>query len=286
MLFRSSTLSGATEPRSRHLPDKLAPLNLLSQSGYTDICRALYEALPSSNDIKHLIGTGRATIFLQALCNPYGELFGKSGPKQPTALFTIPFANSHPVLLARKLLQLSLCIQQLDTSFDRSCLSLGFCPEDARDKYFNLASSTVTCHDELLDSLEGLECLLYEGVYLVNSGNLRRSLLCLRRASTLAQFMDMHHKTPSRRIKQHDPLTRVSGHFTWEHIAYLERYISLLLGLSSSITGPKFLLMKSLPIKPIRNGWRRLRLTFVTTLSAETSGETSALSLLGPSTLL
>ncbi|KAJ4323895.1 hypothetical protein N0V84_004118 [Fusarium piperis] len=107
-------------------------------------------------------------------------------------------------------------------------------------KYHSLASSNVTCHDDLLDSLEGLECLIYEGVYLVNCGNLRRALVTLRRASTLAQFMGMHREAPHAAPKQHDPATRVSGDVAWAHIAYLERYISLLLGMSSSITNAKF----------------------------------------------
>lgn len=107
-------------------------------------------------------------------------------------------------------------------------------------KYHSLASSMVTCHDELLDSLEGLECLIYEGVYLVNFGNLRRALVSLRRASTLAQFMGMHRKDTPNGLKQHDPGTRVSGDVTWVHIAYLERYVSLLLDMSTSITNTKF----------------------------------------------
>ncbi|KAM5350652.1 hypothetical protein ACJ41O_007157 [Fusarium nematophilum] len=107
-------------------------------------------------------------------------------------------------------------------------------------RYYHLASSMVTCRDELLDSLEGLECLIFEGAYLINCGNLRRALLCLRRASTLAQFMGMHRKARHGALKQHDPATRVSGDVAWAHIAYLERYLSLLLDMSTSITNVEF----------------------------------------------
>lgn len=155
-----------------------------------------------------------------------------------TALASLPPVTAHPVLLARKLLQLALCVQQLDSSFDRSVLNLGSSPTAAMNKYHNLASSMVTCHEELLDSIEGLECLVYEGVYLVNSGNLRRALPCLRRASTLAQFMGMHRKVPYKKLKQLDPATSVSGPIIWAHITYLERYLSLLLGMPTAI--PRF----------------------------------------------
>lgn len=155
-------------------------------------------------------------------------------------LSVLPPVTAHPVVLARKLLQLALCIQQLDPSFSHASLRLGMSTGEAMHKYYFLASSKVTCHDDLLDSLEGLECLVYEGVYLVNCGNLRRALVTLRRAATLAQFMGMHRKVPHTTPKQHNPATRVLGDVAWAHIAYLERYISLLLGMSSSITNAKF----------------------------------------------
>ncbi|KAJ0295214.1 hypothetical protein COL922a_014141, partial [Colletotrichum nupharicola] len=101
--------------------------------------------------------------------------------------------------------------------------------------YFNLATSKVTCREELLDSIEGLECLVYEGVFLVNSGNIRRALGCLRRASTLAQFMGLHRTVPYKNMKQYDSGTHVSSAVVWAHITFLERYMSLLLGMPTAI---------------------------------------------------
>ncbi|KAF1944036.1 hypothetical protein EJ02DRAFT_399501 [Clathrospora elynae] len=99
----------------------------------------------------------------------------------------------------------------------------------------------VTCHDELLDSPEGLERLICERVYLTNCGNLRHALVCLRRAATILQLMGLHRYKPQGMApKLLDPSTRVSIEFTWGHIAYLERYISLLLGLPTSITSARF----------------------------------------------
>ncbi|KAH8819331.1 hypothetical protein F5884DRAFT_864887, partial [Xylogone sp. PMI_703] len=207
---------------------------------YDDTCQALHTAFPYQQDADYLFAAGRANIFLQALCNPYSELFVQGNFQSSSALSTLPALTAHPVILARKLLQLALCIQQLDPSFDRTALCLEVSPHDAMKKWFNIATSMVTCHDELLDSLEGLECLIYEGVYLVNAGNLRRALVCLRRASTLAQFMGLHRKASYRPIKQHDPATQISYDVSWVHIAYLERYLSLLLGMPTSITRTRF----------------------------------------------
>jgi hypothetical protein len=103
--------------------------------------------------------------------------------------------------------------------------------------YFNLASSLVTCHDNLLDSLEDLQCLVYEGIYFINAGNLRRAWFCVRRASTLTKFMGVHRRTPSEAMKQLDPTTHISCAVTWAHTLYLERYLSLLLGMPTAIAG-------------------------------------------------
>ncbi|KAI3579655.1 hypothetical protein IWW34DRAFT_697689 [Fusarium oxysporum f. sp. albedinis] len=207
---------------------------------FADTCRTLHAALPSQQDANVLFGAGRAAIYLQLLCNPYSQLFDQGDWLPPSILSILPPITAHPVLLARKFLQLCLCIQQLDPSFNQGSLHLGVGANEAMRRYYYLASSMVTCYDQLLDSLEGLECLIFEGAYLINCGNLRRALISLRRASTLAQFMGLHRKARHGALKQHDPATRVSGDVAWAHIAYLERYLSLLLDMSTSITNAKF----------------------------------------------
>lgn len=149
--------------------------------------------------------------------------------------------TAHPVILARKLLHVALGIQRIEPGFDPATLDTTIDLRVAMHAYHDLASSTVTCHDELLDSLEGLECLMCESVYLVDCGHLRQALACLRRASTLAQLMGFHRTSSQKStVKQLDPATRVCGTFMWAHIAYLERYVALLLGLPTSITFYRF----------------------------------------------
>lgn len=207
----------------------------------SDTCRVLYAALPSQKDLSILFGTGRAAIYVQAICNSYSELFHEGKARPSSTLSVLPSVTAHPVVLARKLLQIALCIQQLDSSFDRTTLDLGGRDvHDARTFYVSLASSTVTCHHELLDSVEGLECLIYESVYLVNCGSLRRALVVLRGAATLAQLMGLHRRVVPLPPKQHDPATHASLHVVWAHIAFLERYVSLLLGMPTSITQTRF----------------------------------------------
>ncbi|KAL4899300.1 hypothetical protein BDW74DRAFT_183833 [Aspergillus multicolor] len=208
---------------------------------YAELCHVLHSHLPSHEDATTLCAAGRAVVFVQAICNHYGELFHNGDWRPIAGMADLPPVTQHPVIIARKLLQMALCIQQLDPSFDSAALNLGGdSPAVAMDTYFNVATSMVTCHEDLLDSIEGLECLIYEAVFLVNSGNLRRALVCLRRASTIAQFMGLHRAKPHLPLKQQDPHTRVSGPVTWAHIAYLERYICLILGMPTAISRVRF----------------------------------------------
>lgn len=237
----SSSATAAAELQQQQLPLPPPPPSRAPSAGATprfaDTCRTLHAAFPPQQDVSVLFEAGRAAIYLQALCNPYNELFAEGHARSLAAMSDLPPVTVHPIILARKLLHLALCIQQLDAAFDPSALRLGQPIKDAMRHYFDLATSLVTCHDELLDSLEGLECLICEAVYLVNSGNLRRALLSLRRALTLAQFMGFHARPAPGPLPQHDPATRVSGAVTWVHLAWLERFVSLLLGLPTSITG-------------------------------------------------
>ncbi|KAL7904693.1 hypothetical protein GGI35DRAFT_462410 [Trichoderma velutinum] len=230
----------AQRRQSAEQPSGSGPPSPLPHPKYSDTCRALYAALPSQQDADTLFGAGRASMFLQALCNPQSEWLDQGSTRPSPTLSTLPPATSHPVILARTMLQLALCVQQLEPSFDRRTLHLGLDPAMAMRKYAHLASSMVTCHDEHLSSLEGLECLLYEAIFRINCGSLRLGLACLRRATTLALFMGVHRKGPKAPLTQHHPETHVSLEVIWTRIAYFERYVSLLLGMPTSITNPRF----------------------------------------------
>jgi hypothetical protein len=68
-------------------------------------------------------------------------------------------SQGHPIIIARLLLCLEICIQQL--------------PPD-------------------MEILEGVECLALQGIYEVNAGNLRKSWLAYRKAVTIVQLLGVH----------------------------------------------------------------------------------------------
>ncbi|KAH8593111.1 hypothetical protein B0O99DRAFT_462832, partial [Bisporella sp. PMI_857] len=207
-----------------------------SRGGSANIRQTLHAALPSQRDADVIIGAGRAFVFLQITCNPSVEIFWPGNPQPASVIAALPNVSDHPTLLARALLRLASSIQQFDPSFDCSQLRLSEPPRKAMDRYFQLARSLVTSSNQVIDSLEGLECLILECLYLVNLGNLRQAMLHVRRCLTLAQLLGLHLPNPTLALPSAlDPNTRVSGAVCWDRIVCIERYVALLLGVPTAI---------------------------------------------------
>lgn len=120
----------------------------------------------------------------------------------------------HPPAIAKNLLYFAVCLQQLPASFDTSQLQLGSI--DARiDKILSTVQSLIIADDEFVSTVEGLECLVIQGIFHLNSGNPRRAWLTFRRALNIGQLMGIH--------KADD--TRSSERLMWSHIVQADRYL-------------------------------------------------------------
>jgi hypothetical protein len=78
--------------------------------------------------------------------------------------FSKPFlvqviSQSHPIVISRLLLVIALCIQQLPHDYDQSRLHLVDSVKDRKEKIVYTIAN-VTSDDELIGSLEGIECLM------------------------------------------------------------------------------------------------------------------------------
>ncbi|EON99482.1 putative c6 zinc finger domain containing protein [Phaeoacremonium minimum UCRPA7] len=105
-------------------------------------------------------------------------------------------------------------------------------------------STLVTSNDELVGYSEGLECLLLQGYYQANAGNLRKAWISFRRAMCLGQLMgiDRGQKRAFRSCNpQTPPQERPTAEFLWYRIINSDRYLSLLLGLQHGTDDNSFL---------------------------------------------
>lgn len=150
----------------------------------------------------------------------------------PETLLEIPGPSTHPVLIARHMLLLATFIQQLNPTIHKEIQGLSEPPRVIRERLVDLAINLVTTNDELLGSIEGIECLMIECVYQANLGNLRRGWVSNRRAMTITQLMGLNRVDNQPQCKVLDPKTKYSPSYMWFRIVFLDRYLCLLLGVS------------------------------------------------------
>lgn len=139
----------------------------------------------------------------------------------------LPGPNSHPIDVAECMLRLAITLQS-PTGEKLHGLSE---PNSVIMRRLVVAATTwVTTNQDMHATLESLICIMLEGLFEINCGNLRRAWGVYRRAMTVAQLMGLH-RYPVPPLKRIDPGNDADPEFMWFRIVYMDRYLSLLLGL-------------------------------------------------------
>jgi hypothetical protein len=150
-------------------------------------------------------------------------------------MLQLPPPESHPVLLARKLLVLSNLLQ--------GALSADQIPKSRRGHFTTImsramdtATRLVTSNDELTASVEGVECIMIEAMIQNYAGNLHRAWMTTRRAAAVAQMLCLHRgsKVAARKVLDSKAREFVDAEQLCFRIVETDRYLSLTLGLPQS----------------------------------------------------
>ncbi|OIW34604.1 hypothetical protein CONLIGDRAFT_13887 [Coniochaeta ligniaria NRRL 30616] len=198
------------------------------------LCLALRAAWPQQPDLDLILSVAVTTsvLFHGVVCKPYSAFLNKSMPSKQD-LFRLPPPGSHPVLIARKLLQLATLLQGLPRSSVRDLGPLGT-PYVKTMSCLVETAKLVTGNDDLVGSLDGIECIMIESMYENNSGNIRRAWITHRRAMVIAQMIGLHRRlSASTSLPVLDAKTRarIDAHHMWFRLVITDRYLSLILGL-------------------------------------------------------
>ncbi|EQB47917.1 hypothetical protein CGLO_12916 [Colletotrichum gloeosporioides Cg-14] len=187
--------------------------------------------MPTQREAAFLISAGHTAAFLQFFTLPYRDLF--SGNTRPSSsLSALPDQSDHPVLLARTLLYLANGLQNLHPCTPSAQLLNLDRPLEAMNGFIH-AASLVTKDDELICSLEDLECLILEAMLYTNAGNLRQAWLIIKRAVGHAQLLGLHSKH-LKNYANFDPMSKASPSIMWHRIVSQDRYLSLMLDVPAS----------------------------------------------------
>lgn len=195
--------------------------------------RQLFAALPAAADVRILLRESARPSRYTCLTNtlPHSRLTVES-LAAPYAAVPPPRPDTHPVLLARLMLLFAITLQSPSAEKTQGLSEL---PEVLMQRLVAAVRTWVTTREEMHKSLECLICIVLEGVYEINCGNLRHAWSVFRRAMTVAQLMGLQGSgVPC--LPRLDPGLDADAKFLWFRIVYTDRYLSLLLGLPQGST--------------------------------------------------
>lgn len=212
------------------LPSK--PPERKHDTQFDELRRSLLAIMPSQKDIKTLL------LATEALWTVWFDLITASNSDDArSSWMSFCFSSlttSHPSFIARALLLVATSLQQFSDDHVLSQLGLPLPPQELVEKILSHTTTLVTSNDELVGTVEGLECLVLQGVYYCNEGKPRRAWLCFRRALDVAQLMGLHHRMGlSDKDTEPEPLERLRH--IWWIIFEADRFIAMLLGLPYGI---------------------------------------------------
>ncbi|KAF7157293.1 hypothetical protein CNMCM5623_001416 [Aspergillus felis] len=193
----------------------------------------LWAAFPAEDDAKVLLReSSRPSLYTNSInTQPHSKLTLES-LSAPQPMPQLPGPSTHPVILAKWMLMFAITLQSPSGERVNGLAE----PQGILMSRLKTAATTwITTKEEMDGTVEGLICIILEGVFEVNCGNLRRAWLVYRRAMTVAQLMGLH-RSPMPPLKRIDPELHADPEFMWFRIVYMDRYLSLLLGLPQGTT--------------------------------------------------
>ncbi|PTB38411.1 hypothetical protein M441DRAFT_29782 [Trichoderma asperellum CBS 433.97] len=234
---QADTSFGVKSPSVCNYMGSVAFIN--SPSDYNGISQQLLAAWPSQQELEVISDVNISNTFMLfhgVTCMPYSDFMSNNLPSLQDVLQP-PLPGSHPVLLARRLLMLGVFLQSGSLSSSE--------PQTVMCRAVEIASRLVTSNDDLVSSLEGIECIMMESMFRNNAGNLRGAWVSNRRAMTMAQLMGLHqYRTtvpasskqdwiagPRPKAIDAETRNRIEPQLMWFRLVATDRYLSLILGL-------------------------------------------------------
>lgn len=196
------------------------------ETTHDGISRSLLAAWPSQHDMEIILGIPIDTsqIIRTVTCLRAGSTDSMLPPAE--ALLQLPPPGSHPTLIARKLLILATFVQGMPSSSAPHLENLSVSYGDIMSRAVKTAHKLVTSNDELVASLEGIECIMLEGLYENYAGELKRSWLAARRAVMMSQMLGLNSGVSPTSLA--GSVIKPDG--LWFRIVQFDRYLSLMLG--------------------------------------------------------
>jgi hypothetical protein len=169
--------------------------------------------MPSQADMDVIYSTNVCSILLNSVS---WSSLNSNDQKTPSPFDVAEVEKQGTVAIARTLLYVAVCIQQLEPTFDKSRLNIQPSLKVRTERILSTVNALVTSDDDLVTCLEGIECLILQGMIAINDGSPRRAWLIYRRALNLGQLMGLA-KTASEPTRRGRPM--------WHQMVQGDRYL-------------------------------------------------------------
>jgi hypothetical protein len=139
--------------------DKISKLELLRRT----LCRLI----PTQKDTDIILKSCQSWWYMKEHCIPNFNL----GNRLSTSPFNVEIvATCRPNAIARFLLSMALCFHQFPPNFDSVQLEMSLPPFLYMEKIVGTVQSLVTSDDDVIGTIEGIECLNLLGVFHFHAG--------------------------------------------------------------------------------------------------------------------
>ena len=205
------------------------PRNPTSTRSNDAVLALLRSMMPKINDVRLIVRSTRNPLDMWREIFPdtlLGEFVRDKHYEDLWSQISQALTSNDVPVKVKILLCLTICLQQLPTSFDMSETSLPFSVEALQSQYLATAESVLAVDATLTTTVDGLECMLMQSRFYVNMGRPRMAWLAGQRALSIFQVLGKHRQmrdTSNASAKRWEALRMEF----WQR----DRWISLLLGL-------------------------------------------------------
>ncbi|KAM7188569.1 hypothetical protein V8F33_010534 [Rhypophila sp. PSN 637] len=234
--FSQSALGGSSGTVTN--PSALGPPSMSQE--YQTMSKELLMIFPPEESVK-------LVVRLAGLVPPFFHQIAPKTPGQSVGFNEIDKQNlivelvtrhthmTHPLVIARQMLLLAIGFRYIHPASHQSLAGLPDWPGDAMRRMGDAAIALLEKKDSMMETPEGLECLLLASSLHADSGNLGSAWSTTRRAMLLAQLLSLNRQTrvsirPLQSGNTWDPS------LLWYRIIFFDRFFSLALGLPQGST--------------------------------------------------
>jgi len=207
--------------------DPQIDLPVANQSTHRSL-QILQLQIPNARDLSSILRAGQSNLSIWS-----GAFPDELGPAGNGLLERLPdhiygcLHSDRMADAAKVILCLALHIQQLPADVETANISFRTPLHDVQDTCMSTAESLLASDEGPAGTLDGLECMLLQSDFYVNTGNLRKVWLIVRRAVSLAQLLGLYRKTDARMR----PKLALRENTIWSELWQRDRGFSLILGL-------------------------------------------------------